>query len=72
MVANPPPGWLCHICAKSSGANLFRQPALPRKQKPAGDKPNVVSYNTKNGISRTLHLSVLMYVPLIYSCEQGV
>ena len=48
MAANPPPGWLCHICAKSSGADPFKKPAPPRKRKPAGDKRNVVSYEERH------------------------
>lgn len=47
MAANPPPGWLCHICAKSSGADPFKKPAAPRKRKPAGDKRAVVSYEER-------------------------
>ncbi|EJF57989.1 RNI-like protein [Dichomitus squalens LYAD-421 SS1] len=47
LAANPPPGWLCHICAKSSGADPFKKPAAPRKRKPAADKRNVVSYEER-------------------------
>ncbi|KAI1787718.1 RNI-like protein [Ganoderma leucocontextum] len=48
MAANPPPGWLCHICAKSSGADPFKKPAPPRKRKPAGDKRSLVSYEERH------------------------
>ncbi|KAM5535726.1 hypothetical protein V8D89_010540, partial [Ganoderma adspersum] len=48
MAANPPPGWLCHICAKSSGADPFKKPAPPRKRRPAGDKRTVVSYEERH------------------------
>ncbi|KAI0697087.1 RNI-like protein [Cerioporus squamosus] len=47
MAANPPPGWLCHICAKSSGADPFKKPAVPRKRKAASDKRTVVSYEER-------------------------
>ncbi|KAI0328035.1 RNI-like protein [Cubamyces sp. BRFM 1775] len=40
VAANPPPGYLCHPCAKSSGSDPFKKPAAPRKRKPATDKRN--------------------------------
>lgn len=47
MAANPPPGWLCHMCAKSSGADPFKTPAAPRKRKAAGEKRSVVNYEER-------------------------
>ncbi|KAH9923728.1 RNI-like protein [Epithele typhae] len=47
MAANPPPGWLCHNCAKSSGADPFKKPAAARKRKTASDKRTVVSYEER-------------------------
>ncbi|RPD55372.1 RNI-like protein [Lentinus tigrinus ALCF2SS1-7] len=47
MAANPPPGWLCHTCAKSSGADPFKKSAAPRKRKQVADKRNVVSYEER-------------------------
>ncbi|KAI0713902.1 RNI-like protein [Earliella scabrosa] len=47
MAANPPPGWLCHICAKSSGADPFKKPAAPRKRKAPAEKRNVVNYEER-------------------------
>ncbi|KAI0628900.1 RNI-like protein [Trametes polyzona] len=47
MAANPPPGYLCHPCAKSSGSDPFKKPAAPRKRKPAADKRNVPSYEER-------------------------
>ncbi|KAI8974163.1 RNI-like protein [Trametes punicea] len=47
VAANPPPGYLCHPCAKSSGSDPFKKPAAPRKRKPAGDKRNVTSYEER-------------------------
>ncbi|KAI9066899.1 RNI-like protein [Trametes sanguinea] len=47
VAANPPPGYLCHPCAKSSGSDPFKKPAAPRKRKPAGDKRKVESYEER-------------------------
>lgn len=44
MAANPGPGWLCHVCAKASGADPFKKPAAPRKRKAPEDKRKVISY----------------------------
>jgi hypothetical protein len=44
MAANPGPGFLCHSCAKSSGADPFKKPAAPRKRKDPADKRKVTSY----------------------------
>ncbi|KAI0761501.1 RNI-like protein [Trametes elegans] len=47
LAANPPPGYLCHPCAKSSGSDPFKKPAPPKKRKPAGDKRTVASYEER-------------------------
>ena len=47
MAASPPPGWLCHSCAKSSGADPYKKAPAPRKRKTPGDKRNVVSYEER-------------------------
>ncbi|OCH84255.1 RNI-like protein [Obba rivulosa] len=47
LPANPPPGYLCHMCAKASGADPFKKPAVPRKRKPATDKRSVVSFEER-------------------------
>ncbi|KDQ59948.1 hypothetical protein JAAARDRAFT_127128 [Jaapia argillacea MUCL 33604] len=47
MAANPGPGFLCHQCAKTSGIDPFKKPALPRKRKPAADKRTVVHYQER-------------------------
>ncbi|KAF6758322.1 hypothetical protein DFP72DRAFT_1106852 [Ephemerocybe angulata] len=44
MAANPPPGWLCHVCAKASGQDPFKKPAAPRKRKAPGDKREVIHF----------------------------
>ncbi|KAL6308529.1 RNI-like protein [Sparassis latifolia] len=44
MAANPPPGYLCHLCAKASGADPFKKPAAPRKRKAPAEKRNVVKF----------------------------
>ncbi|KAI0933361.1 hypothetical protein AcV5_005524 [Taiwanofungus camphoratus] len=47
MAANPPPGWLCHLCAKASGADPFKKPAAPKKRKAPVDKRTVVSFEER-------------------------
>jgi DNA repair protein RAD7 len=47
MAANPPPGYLCHHCAKASGTDPFKKPAVPRKRVNAAEKRNVVSYQER-------------------------
>ena len=44
MAAVPPPGFLCHKCAKSSGIDPFKKPPAPRKRKAPADKRNVVHF----------------------------
>ncbi|EFI28499.1 DNA dependent ATPase [Coprinopsis cinerea okayama7 len=44
MTANPPPGWLCHVCAKSSGQDPFKKPAAPKKRKTAADKREITHF----------------------------
>ncbi|EPQ50665.1 RNI-like protein [Gloeophyllum trabeum ATCC 11539] len=47
MAARPGPGWLCHQCAKASGADPFKKPAVPRKRKAVAEKRNVVSFEER-------------------------
>ncbi|TCD69896.1 hypothetical protein EIP91_005720 [Steccherinum ochraceum] len=47
LAANPPPGFLCHVCAKASGADPFKKPAAPRKRKLPGDKRTVVHFEER-------------------------
>ncbi|KAG2348209.1 RNI-like protein [Suillus weaverae] len=47
MAANPPPGYLCHHCAKASGTDPFKKPAVPRKRINATEKRDVVSYQER-------------------------
>lgn len=42
--AVPPPGWLCHSCAKAAGIDAFKKPAAPRKRKVPADKRKVVNF----------------------------
>lgn len=44
MAANPGPGFLCHVCAKASGADPFKKPAAPRKRKDPAEKRKVTSF----------------------------
>ncbi|KZT66688.1 RNI-like protein [Daedalea quercina L-15889] len=47
LAANPPPGWLCHPCAKAGGSDPFKNPAAPRKRKAPADKRVVVYFEEK-------------------------
>ncbi|KIJ13187.1 hypothetical protein PAXINDRAFT_100804 [Paxillus involutus ATCC 200175] len=47
MAANPPPGYLCHQCAKASGVDPFKKPAIPRKRKAAAEKRELISYEER-------------------------
>ncbi|TFK24641.1 DNA dependent ATPase [Coprinopsis marcescibilis] len=44
LAANPPPGWLCHLCAKSSGQDPFKKSAAPKKRKAPADKREVIHF----------------------------
>ena len=46
MAANPPPGYLCHQCAKASGVDPFKKASTPRKRKPA-EKREVVNFDQR-------------------------
>lgn len=45
MAANPGPGFLCHACAKSSGADPFKKPPAPKKRKT--EKRTVVNFEVR-------------------------
>ena len=47
LAANPPPGYLCHQCAKASGADPFKKPAAAKKRKPAAEKREVISFEER-------------------------
>ena len=48
MAAVPGPGFLCHQCAKASGSDPFKKPALPKRKKVSpADKRNVVYFDDK-------------------------
>ncbi|KAI0321291.1 hypothetical protein OF83DRAFT_1168539 [Amylostereum chailletii] len=46
MAANPPPGYLCHACAKASGNDPFKK-AAPRKRKAPVDKRTVTHFEER-------------------------
>ncbi|KAG8744082.1 hypothetical protein FRC10_010869 [Ceratobasidium sp. 414] len=48
MAADPPPGYLCHTCAKASGADPFKKSGAPRGRKPAADKRKIVNFEQKD------------------------
>ncbi|CAE6495253.1 unnamed protein product [Rhizoctonia solani] len=47
MAADPPPGFLCHTCAKASGADPFKKSG-PRGRKPVAEKRKIVNYEQKD------------------------
>jgi DNA repair protein RAD7 len=47
LAANPPPGYLCHQCAKASGADPFKKPAASKKRKPAAEKREVINFEER-------------------------
>ncbi|KAL5533408.1 RAD7 [Sanghuangporus sanghuang] len=47
MAANPGPGWLCHVCAKASGADPFKKPYVPRQRKPQEEKRKVINFEDR-------------------------
>ncbi|CAE6526813.1 unnamed protein product [Rhizoctonia solani] len=48
MAADPPPGFLCHTCAKAGGADPFKKSGPPRGRKPAVEKRKIVNYEQKD------------------------
>ncbi|KAB5589921.1 DNA-dependent ATPase [Ceratobasidium theobromae] len=48
MAADPPPGFLCHACAKASGADPFKKTSAPRRRKPTAEKRKIVNYEQKD------------------------
>jgi DNA repair protein RAD7 len=44
MASGTGPGFLCHQCAKASGADPFKKPTAPRKRKAPTEKRNVTHY----------------------------
>ncbi|KAG6909897.1 hypothetical protein DXG01_014711 [Tephrocybe rancida] len=47
MTAVPGPGFLCHKCAKESGNDPFKKPALPKRKKVPADKRTVVNFEER-------------------------
>ncbi|CAE6430677.1 unnamed protein product [Rhizoctonia solani] len=48
MAADPPPGFLCHSCAKAGGADPFKKAGPPRGRKPAVAKRKIVNFEQKD------------------------
>lgn len=47
IAADPPPGYLCHPCAKASGTDPFKKPPAPRKRKSAVEKRNILNHQER-------------------------
>ncbi|KAF8752103.1 RNI-like protein [Rhizoctonia solani] len=48
MAADPPPGFLCHTCAKASGGDPFKKAGAPRGRKPVAEKRKIVNFEQKD------------------------
>ncbi|QRW13231.1 DNA-dependent ATPase [Ceratobasidium sp. AG-Ba] len=48
MAADPPPGFLCHTCAKAGGADPFKKTGAPRGRKPVAEKRKIVNFEQKD------------------------
>ncbi|KAH6899224.1 DNA dependent ATPase [Coprinopsis sp. MPI-PUGE-AT-0042] len=68
MAANPPPGWLCHICAKSSGQDPFKKPAAPRKRKAPADKREITHF-VENRLPSLVNLCIKLVAKHIDDVE---
>jgi DNA repair protein RAD7 len=64
MAANPGPGFLCHKCAKESGADPFKKPASPRKRKAPAEKRTVVNFEESRFPSLASLCINVCYFPL--------
>ncbi|KDQ18733.1 hypothetical protein BOTBODRAFT_29109 [Botryobasidium botryosum FD-172 SS1] len=58
LPADPPPGYLCHACAKESGADPFKKPAAPRRRKPAQDKRKIVNFDQKDRVKTLAQICI--------------
>lgn len=47
IAADPPPGYLCHPCAKASGSDPFKKPPAPRKRKSTVEKRNILNHQER-------------------------
>ncbi|KAG8935696.1 hypothetical protein FRC02_006972 [Tulasnella sp. 418] len=47
---NPPPGYLCHDCAKEIGEDPFKKRATPRKKRAPVDRRKVVNFEEKEAV----------------------
>ena len=68
LAANPPPGYLCHQCAKLSGADPFKKPAVSKKRKPAAEKREVISFEERRFPTlASLCIEVIIWVDCRFS-----
>jgi hypothetical protein len=67
MAADPPPGYLCHLCAKASGIDPHKKPA-PRKRKSAVEKRDITHYYKERQFPTlvSLCIKVSVIVPLLH------
>ena len=57
MAASPPPGWLCHDCAKASGVDPFTVKKTAPKRKPV-EKRKVVNFDEKERVATLAEMCI--------------
>lgn len=68
MAANGGTGYLCHKCAKASGSDPFKKPAVPKKRKAPADKRTVVNFEEKK-FPTLVSLCIQVCIPLHFYLE---
>lgn len=57
MAKHPPPGYLCHLCAKASGKDPFKKPPAAKKRKPV-DKRQVVNFEDTESVKTLANICI--------------
>ncbi|KAG9016283.1 hypothetical protein FRB90_003507 [Tulasnella sp. 427] len=57
MAKQPPPGYLCHICAKASGKDPFKKPPAPKKRKPI-EKRHIVNFEDTESVKTLANICI--------------
>ncbi|KAF9519693.1 hypothetical protein BS47DRAFT_1336788 [Hydnum rufescens UP504] len=67
--ASPPPGYLCHDCAKASGTDPFKKPAPKQQRKGRQDKRKIVNYEEKDRVDTLAQLCIRVVTKHIEDVE---
>lgn len=54
---HPPPGYLCHICAKASGKDPFKKPPAAKKRKPV-ERRQVVNFEDTESVKTLANICI--------------